>query len=83
MNSVQGWVITGKDSASIFLPCAGYGYGTSLSHAGSYGNYYSSVPYSGSNGYAWGLYFDSGDFSRRSVGRYDGRSVRPVRVSAQ
>ena len=78
VNSVQGWVITGKDSASIFLPCAGYGYGTSLSHAGSYGNYYSSVPYSGSNGYAWGLYFDSGDHATCYYDRLSGRSVRPV-----
>ena len=80
-NGVQGYLVKGKGtyaSASIFLPCAGYGYGTSLYHAGSDGDYRSSVPYSDSY-YAWNLYFyssghDTYYFSRR----YYGQSVRPV-----
>jgi len=88
-NGVKGYVVRGKgtyDSASIFLPCAGRGYGTSLDLAGSDGYYWSSVPYS--DGYygsdnAWGLYFHSSDhgtsYSYGSLSsRYYGRSVRPV-----
>ena len=80
VNGVNGYVVRGKgeySSKSIFLPAAGCGYGTSLLTAGSRGNYWSSVPYSGSYD-AWRLYFDSGDLHTSSNGRYDGRSVRPV-----
>ena len=78
VNGVNGYVIRGRynyDSASIFLPCAGYGGGSSLYYSGSYGNYWSSVPSSGGSYYTRGLGFYSGC---RSNGRYYGRSVRPV-----
>ena len=80
-NGVQGYLVKGNGtyaSASIFLPSAGYGSGTSLYYAGSYGCFWSSVPYSdGIN--AWGLSFDSSyhnayDGYLRDVGQ----SVRPV-----
>lgn len=80
MNGVNGYVIRGKgdySSASIFLPCAGYGSGASLYNAGSRGYYWSSVPYTG-DWHAWNLYFDSSrrytDYNPR---RY-GQSVRPL-----
>ena len=64
-------------SASIFLPCAGYGYGTSLNFAGSNGHYWSSVP--GSDNYnAWIVYFYSSDHNTYYYDRYYGQSVRPV-----
>ena len=78
-NGVKGWTVTGRGdyaSASIFLPCAGYGNGASLGIAGSYGRYWSSVPYSGN--YAWRLYFNSSDRSTLYNYRYYGQSVRPV-----
>ena len=80
MNGVNGYVVRGRgdySSNSIFLPCAGYGFGTSLYSAGSSGYYWSSVPYSGSN-YAWSLYFYSGRHSTDYCYRYVGFSVRPV-----
>ncbi len=84
-NGVNGWVIRGRDhyaSNSIFLPCAGYGYETSLYSAGSDGSYWSSVPYSSNYDYyylhAWYLYFESGYHGTYSYIRYYGRSVRPV-----
>ena len=81
MNGVNGYVIRGRGeyaSACIFLPCAGYGYGTSLGNAGSGGNYWSSVPLSDSD-YAWYLYFNSGDFSTDDYYyRSYGYPVRPV-----
>ena len=80
-NGVNGYIVRGRDdyaSYSIFLPCAGYGYGTSLYYAGSYGYYWSSVPDSDSSCYAYELYFLSSyhrkDFNYRSYGH----SVRPV-----
>ena len=81
VNGVNGYVVKGKGAyalASIFLPCAGYGNGTSLYYAGSYGYYWSSVPASGYNGiYAWGLIFNSG-YHYYHYYRYNGQSVRPV-----
>ena len=81
MNGVQGYVVCGRGayaSARIFLPCAGYGYVSSLDYAGSYGRYWSSVP---SSDYynAWGLYFNSGGHSTGYYfTRYYGQFVRPV-----
>ena len=82
-NGVNGYVVRGRGgyaSSSIFLPCAGYGYGTSLDYAGSYGYYWSSVPYSGSSYYfsAWYLNFGSSGHFTLSNYRFDGQSVRPV-----
>ena len=84
-NGVQGYVVKGKGtyaSASIFLPCAGsvYGYPTSLYYAGSYGFYWSSVPFSDKVCYdnALDLFFDSGDHHTYADDRMVGQSVRPV-----
>jgi len=80
VNGVNGYVVRGRgnyETHRIFLPCAGYGNGTSLNHSGSYGYYWSSVPLSGSSG-AYGLYFGSGYHCADCYYRYFGRSVRPV-----
>ena len=83
MNGVNGYVVRGRgdySSVSIFLPCAGYGYETSLSLASSGGYYWSSVPDSG-NDNAWFLVFGSGLHATDSYSSRDrGRSVRPVQV---
>ena len=80
-NGVNGYIVSGVDaysSNSIFLPCAGDGYWTSLSGSGSSGSYWSSVPNSGYD-YAYELYFESGDYySWSNYNRYCGQSVRPV-----
>ena len=81
-NGVRGYVVRGRGdyvTAKIFLPCAGYGDGTSLYNAGSYGLYWSSVPTSGNGTSAWSLGFDSSDHGTGSgYYRYYGQSVRPV-----
>ena len=80
MNGVNGYIVRGRGSYasnSIFLPCAGYGSGTSLNYAGSDGHYWSSVPYS-DNCRAWILDFRSGGHDADYYFRYCGRSVRPV-----
>jgi hypothetical protein len=79
-NGVYGYEVRGKGDyalASIFLPCAGDGNGTSLDYAGSYGDYRSSVPSSDSS-YAWSLYFYSGGHDTSYSSRGSGQSVRPV-----
>jgi serine/threonine protein kinase/TPR repeat protein len=76
-NGVNGYVVRGTEGSyafkSIFLPCAGDGDGTSLRHAGSYGYYWSSVPYSDSR--AW--YIDS-DGDAYCNHRNLGKSIRPL-----
>jgi hypothetical protein len=79
-NGVYGYIGRGRGdyaSASIFLPAAGFGVGTSLNHAGSDGVYWSSVP--GSDSYlSWSLYFFSGSHDTSYSYRDYGQSVRPV-----
>lgn len=83
-NGVSGYVVSGKGdyaSNSIFLPSAGYGLGTSLYTSGSYGYYWSSVPYSDpySDSYsAYELFFHSSSRRLDDDYRFDGHSVRPV-----
>ena len=84
-NGVNGYVVRGRGayaSNSIFLPCAGRGYGTSLSNSGSGGFYWSSVP--DSDDYdSWYLYFGSSGRSTFYNYRYYGQSVRPVQGFAK
>ena len=80
MNGVNGYIVKGKGdyaSASIFLPCTGYGYGTSLHSAGSHGDYWSSVPYSDNYYGSWSLHFNSGSLYTNDYFRNGGLSVRP------
>ena len=84
-NGVYGRLVTGKGAyanRSIFLPAAGRGYDSTLSSLGSLGICWSSTPSDGS-GYAWYLYFVSGDFGRDYYSRYFGQSVRPVQGVAK
>ena len=81
LNGVGGYVIRGRRayaSASIFLSCAGIGNVTSLTSAGSYGSFWSSVPHSDYGSRAWYLYFNSSEHGMRSDYRYFGSPVRPV-----
>ena len=82
VNGVAGWKCANKSDASdyIFLPAAGYRYETSLDHAGSIGDYWSSS-LSSNPSYGRRLYFNSNDFSMYDSNRYDGYTVRPVRVA--
>ena len=61
----------------VFLPCAGYRYGSNVSHVGSDGNYWSAAPYD--SDYARYLYFNSaGAYTFYYWSRYFGLSVRLV-----
>ena len=86
INGVPGRLVTGQGAyanRSIFLPAAGYGYGSYLGDPGTYGYYWSSTPTSDSSNDARYLYFDSSYFYRSYNYRFDGQSVRPVRGFAE
>lgn len=77
-NGINGQLVTGPNGNSIFLPAAGYRYGTDLDAAGSGGYYWSASPYSSSDN-AYYLYFDSDYYYwYYYYNRYLGHSVRPV-----
>ena len=76
-SGVNGYQVTGPNGKSIFLPAAGYRYGSSLYGVGGYGYYWSSSLNTGSPYGAYYLYFYSGDVYWDGY-RYYGRSVRPV-----
>ena len=78
-NGVNGYTVTGQNGNSIFLPAAGFRYGSSLYRAGSYGCYWSSSLSTDNSYYACKLFFYSGSVSSTSYDYRDiGRSVRPV-----
>ena len=77
-NGVNGYLVTGPNGNSIFLPAASYWDGTSLDGAGSRGNYWSSSLNTDGPRYVYLLYFNSSGVSTRSIIRFYGRSVRPV-----
>ena len=82
-NGVKGRLFTSKiNGASLFLPAAGYRYGSNLNNAGSYGYYWLRVLNSSTPNYAYNLYFNSGSVAFNEIGyRINARSVRAVRVS--
>ena len=81
-NGVNGYLVTGPNGNTLFLPAAGYRYGDSLGEAGAYGIclsrqlYYSSAPYD-----AIVMFIDSGDGSWFRSSRAYGLTVRAVRVA--
>ena len=86
-NGVNGYKVTGPNGNSIFLPAAGYRYGASLSNDGDDGRYWSSTPDADSKSYkgyyyyysdAYGLGFNSREYSVGSNSCDYGRTVRPV-----
>ena len=81
MNGVEGRMITSKSNGnSIFLPAAGYRYDSSLSNAGSSGDYWSRSLNTSDSNYAYRLHFYSSNIDTYVSYRFYGRSVRPVRV---
>ena len=77
-SGINGRLVTATNGNSIFLPAAGYRNVTGLTNAGSLGYYWSSSLYTDYPYRALGVYFDFGTVLRRSLGRCDGFSVRPV-----
>lgn len=82
LNGVNGYVVRGRDDfadASIFLPAAGFGYGTSLGYTGLDGYPWSSVLEGSDSDYSRYLGFDASDhYMFLYADRFNGQSVRPV-----
>ena len=79
VNGVCGRKLTASNGKSLFLPAAGYRYGSELYYAGEYGSYWSlSLPvYNPDN--AWVFNFFADDQGTRYRLRYNGFPVRAVR----
>lgn len=79
-NGVNGRLFTGSNGNSLFLPAAGYRLDSTLFHAGSEGDYWSSSLDTTFPSRAWYFYFRSDIIQRMTFyGRSFGRSVRAVR----
>ena len=77
-SGVEGYKVTGPNGNSIFLPAAGFCYGSSPDRWDG-GFYWSSTPYeSNERCYAYGLYFGSGGHYVYRGLRDCGHAVRPV-----
>ncbi len=77
-NGVNGYKVVGPNGNSIFLPAAGYMYGTSLYYVGSCGYYWSGSLNTSNPNSAYYVDFSSSSVYRGSYYRYYGLSVRPV-----
>ena len=64
-------------AGAVFLPAAGYRYGSNVSYVQNYGDYWSATGNFGSLAYS--LYFDSDEARMANNNRYDGQSVRLVK----
>ena len=82
-NGVNGRLFTAANGNSLFLPAAGYRYGSSLIGAGDWGYYWSSSLGTYSPSDAWFFYFDSGYYGMFDYYRLYGFTVRPVRSARQ
>ncbi|MBE6292222.1 MAG: hypothetical protein E7091_07415 [Bacteroidales bacterium] len=78
-NGYYGWKMTGPNGKSIFLPLAGYRYGTEVYGRGEEGCYWSGELFGYQNSGAYYLYFGRGYFDWDNChSRCHGLTVRPV-----
>ena len=77
-NDVSGYLVTGSNGNSIFLPASGYRRASWLYSEGSSGYYWSSTSSGSGSGTAYYLYFFSGHLEESYAYRYRGHTVRPV-----
>lgn len=79
LNGHNGWLVTYLvNDNSIFLPAAGTRSETTLYNEGSRGYYWSSSVNSGLSKAALGIFYSSDDAGPDAMGRYAGRTIRPV-----
>lgn len=77
-NGVNGYLFTGPNGNSIFLPVTGGRYDSIINYASSHGYYWSSSILTGSPSNVWFLRFNSDNYDMGFNYRYYGLSVRPV-----
>ena len=78
VNGINGWIFTGSNGGSIFLPAAGIRFYGGLYNTRAKGDIWSSAPDPSIPNLAYSLNFNSGGFGRDRYERAFGRSVRPV-----
>ena len=78
MNGVKGYLVTGPNGNSVFLPAAGYRFGTDVDGRGSYGLYRSATLGEDGSDDAFYLLFSSGYHAWNFYIRVNGYPVRPV-----
>ena len=72
------WASDFESAGAVFLPAAGYRYGTDVYYVGSYGRYWSATPFA-TMGSAFRLFFNSDYLDpQNGNGRGNGQSVRLV-----
>ena len=79
-NGVNGRLFTATNGNSLFLPAAGYRYGSNLSSVGSLCHYWSSSLYTEAPR-AWYVWFNWNNFKMDDYDRYYGYTVRPVHAA--
>lgn len=77
-NGKNGYKVTGPNGQSIFLPAAGFGYGSSIGNVGEDGYYWSSTAGESYTGSACLLWFIGNNVMVDWSDRNEGYSVRPV-----
>ena len=75
---LNGRIFEGNNKNQLFIPAAGYYFGSNICGVGSVCRLWSSSLNLGSLDNAWNLYFLTGIISMSSDYRYFGQSVRPV-----
>ena len=80
INGVNGLMVTGPNGNSLFLPTAGFRYENSLSTDGSFGLYWSRILGSAHQYDACNLGFSVREQTWLESHRYNGYTVRPVRI---
>ena len=81
MNGINGYRVTGPSGNSIFLPAAGYRYGTTEDYMEMRGNtayYWTSTKYASNQAYNLEFYKSFKGVDANGHNGYDGHSVRPV-----
>lgn len=78
INGVNGYLVTSKTNGnSIFLPCSGYGGGTTRDSRGSSGYYWSSS-FDSSRDARYLYFYSGGVYPQGDLNRFYGFPVRPV-----
>ena len=78
VNEVGGYMVTGSNGNSIFLPAAGFRNGTELYSCGNYGYYWGGTLNTYESNCANLCYFFNGYMGWNNGDRYCGQTVRPV-----
>ena len=78
VSGLNGRLFTGNNGNSLFIPAAGYYYGSFVEDVGSYCCLWSSSLFLDDHYYAYNLYFNSNKTNMDSKYRCRGLSVRPI-----